>query len=228
MKPTLLARYLDYANHKPTATHADIRKLCKDVLKYGFNSAFVNQNHVSYARKLLGRKAKVGTIISFPLGEDLLDAKLVAVKDSLKAGADELDTVPNIELFKEKRYKEFLKEMKTIVKAAKKWKKNCIVKFIVETGYLNNKEIAKFADLIVRSGADFVKICSGMGPRSPTVKDIQIVNRVVNGRCRIKAAGGISTFSKAISFIKAGANRLGTSHAVKIIKGAKGGSGRGE
>lgn len=223
MKTANIASCIDFANHHPNSTSADIEKLCKDVTKYGFNSAFVNQSYVRLAKKILKGKALVGTVISFPLGQDTLESKIYAVNSAVKAGADELDIVPNLGTFKEKKYDKFLSEMKSLVKAAKRNRK-VVVKFIVEAGYLSDKEIAKFARLIMLSGADFVKICSGMGPRGPSVKDVKIVRRVVKNKIKIKVAGGISTYKKACQMLEAGADRIGTSHAIEIMQGMKGGS----
>ena len=220
MEKEVLASHIDFADHNPYATEADIRKLCSNVLKYGFNSAFVNQSHVKLARKLVGRKAKVGTVVSFPLGQDSTKSKVFSAIDSVKNGADEIDISMNVGLFKENK-KAALKEMVEVVEAAKKTKKGTIVKFIIETGYLNSKEIVEAAKLVVKSGADFVKCDSGYGPRGTSVNDVRIIRKAIGFNAFIKAAGGIHTTKQALDFLKAGADRMGTSHAIQIIEGIK-------
>ncbi len=223
MERGILASHIDFANHNPDATEADIRKLCTSVLKYKFNSAFVNQSHVQLARKILGSKAKVGTVVSFPLGQDSMKSKIFSVIDCVKNGADEIDVSMNVGLFKENK-KAALEEMTEIVKAAKKTRKSIIVKFIIETGYLNSEEIATASKLVVDSGADFVKTCSGYGPRGASLKDVRIIRRTIGNKAFIKVAGGIKTTKQALDFLKAGADRMGTSHAISIVteSGSKG------
>lgn len=228
MEKKVLALHLDDANHNPDATENDIRKLCSLVLKYKFNSAFVNQSHVKFARKLLGKKAKVGTVVSFPLGQDSTKSKIFQAINSAKNGADELDVSMNVGLFKENK-KLCLEEMKDVVNAAKKTKKGIIVKFIIETGYLNDKEISESSKMVVKSGADFVKTCSGYGPRGAKVSDVITIRKAIGKFFPVKVAGGITNTKQALEFLKAGANRIGTSHAVEIVEGiTRKGNGSGE
>lgn len=226
MKKEDISPHLDFADHNPDATESDIRKLCSSVLKYKFNSAFVNQSHIRFARKILKNKAKVGTVVSFPLGQDSTKSKIYSAIDAIKSGADVLDISMNIGLFKENK-KAALREMKDIVKASRKIKKKIIIKFIIETGYLNSKEIAIASKMVVVSGADFVKTCSGYGPRGASLNDVKIIRKAVGNKVFIKVAGGIRTTKQAVNFIKAGADRIGTSHSIDIIKGATKKSGKG-
>lgn len=223
-----LAFHLDLANHSPNAAPSDIKKLCLLVLKYGFHTAFMNSHYVPLARKYLKNKAKIGTVISFPLGQDSTASKISAVKKALKDTADELDVSMNVGLFKAKHYSSVLKEMKSIVNTARKIKKTAIIKFIIETGYLTPKEIAKASQLVVNSGADFVKTCSGYGPRGAELSDVLIIKKTIGNKAKIKVAGGISTTKQALAFLKAGAHRIGTSHAVDIVMGSKSGDSHGE
>ena len=119
MDKKTLTKYLDFANHHQEATPEDIKKLCEKVRHYGFHSAFVNSCYISLARELLGGKAVVGTVISFPLGQDLRDTKVFSAIESVRRGADELDVSMNIGLFKARKDKEVLAEMEAIVNAVK-------------------------------------------------------------------------------------------------------------
>lgn len=211
-----LASYLDLANHHPDATPQAIQTLCQNVIKFGFNAAFVNPIYVPLAKSYLPQ-AKVGTAISFPLGQDTLDVKLASLQAAIKAGADELDISANIALFKTADWREAQQQMHTLVSAAKHIQTQVIIKFIIETGFLTDQEIHQASLEVLNSGADFVKTCSGLGPRGASLKDVQLIRQAVGNKIKIKVAGGISTYDQAISFIKAGANRIGTSKAVDIL-----------
>ena len=218
-----LAQRLDFANHRATATPDDIRKLCADVEEYGFHTAFVNPAYVSLAKSILGTHAKTGCVISFPLGGDTTIVKLAAANRAVSDGADELDVVPNLGTYLSGDKQAFLKEMSDVVESARIFGKPVVVKFILDPGFfdtLPNKKDAmtEVAQFIQQSGADFVKIGSGMGPRNPTVEDVVIVKAAVPDM-KIKVAGGVETKAQAEAFFAAGAHRIGTSHAIDIVNG---------
>ena len=218
--PHPFAQYLDFANHHANATPADIEKLTRAVLEHGFHAAFVNACYISFARPRL-LKLKLGTVISFPLGQDTIAAKVAAVNEAVSLGADELDVVPNIGTFLAGDTNGFVNEMKTIVDGARMIGRPVVVKFILDPGYMASDEQMKQAALAIQqSGADFVKIGSGMGPREPSVEDVKIVREAVP-TMKIKVAGGIDTYDEAKAFIDAGVARIGTSHAIEIVTQAQ-------
>ena len=217
MNPKDLAPFLDLANHHADATFSDIEDICDKVKKYGFNAVFVNPCYVSFAKQKMGAGGKVGTVVSFPLGQDSLDIKIAAAKVAAINGADELDVSLNVGLIKAGRWEESLAEMKHIVEVVKTIDEKKIVKFILETGYLTDDEIKKAAVLVLQSGADFVKTNSGMGPRGVIVRDVELVKEATEGKIKIKVAGGVDTYEEAMALINAGASRIGTSKAVEII-----------
>lgn len=219
-----LAPFLDFANHHNSCTHADVTELCNKVLKYGFNSAFVNPYFIKFAKEEMKGAAKVGTVVSFPLGQELVSIKAAAAGAAIREGADEIDVCLNVALLKEGLWDESFSEMKAVVNEARGIRSDIIIKFIPEVGLLTDEEIKKVAVLIADSGADFFKTGSGSvgGTRGPEIKDIQLVREVVGKRLRIKVVGGISTYDQALSFIEAGADRIGTSHAVEIVEGTDG------
>ena len=217
-----LAPYLDFANHSANATPKDIEKLCKDVLTYDFHAAFVNATYIIIAKKALQGKASVGTVVSFPLGQDTTTAKVAAANNAAQLGADELDVVPNIGLFLSGDEHGFSQDMSQVVEGARMVGKPIIVKFILEPGFFDalpdkKEKMQRAAELIKFSGADYVKIGSGMGPRNPTLEDFMIVKEVIGDSIKIKVAGGITSKEVAEKFIAAGVTRLGTSHAVEIV-----------
>lgn len=227
------AHTLDFANHHADATPDDIRTLCAQVVEYGFHTAFVNPVYVPLAKSLVGTRAKVGCVISFPLGGDATSVKMAAANRAVSDGADELDVVPNLGLYLSGDKQGFLKDMADVVESARIFGKPVVVKFILDPGYFdalpNKKEaMQEVAQFIQQSGADFVKIGSGMGPRGPSPEDVVTIKESVPDM-KIKVAGGIDTQQKAQKFIDAGVARIGTSHAIAIVTGnTKGTSGTAE
>lgn len=219
---------LDFANHKASATEEDIKKLCDDVLTHGFNSAFVNPCHVALARSIMGTKGKVGTVVSFPLGQDTLSIKTKTVEEAITDGVDELDIVPDIGALLGDEPENLQKELTALTNTAKTLKEDIIVKFIIETGIFIDEKgkelvpggvalVKNAAKMIEASGADFVKLCSGMGKRGVSPNDVVLIRSVVAPEMRVKGAGGIDTREEALALMDAGVNRMGTSHAIEII-----------
>ena len=212
-----MAPFLDLANHHADATFADIEDICGKVKTYGFNAVFVNPYFVSFAKQKMGPDGKVGTVVSFPLGQDSLEIKIAAAKTAAINGADELDVSLNVGLIKAGRWDESSEEMQNIVREVKAIDQKKIIKFILETGYLTDDEIKKTSVLILKSGADFVKTNSGMGPRGVIIKDVELIKQATEGKIKIKVAGGVDTYVEAMALINAGASRIGTSKAVEIV-----------
>ncbi|MEK9143206.1 MAG: deoxyribose-phosphate aldolase [Patescibacteria group bacterium] len=225
-----IANKLDLANHHAGATPEDIKNICASVLKYGFNGAFVNPCYIAIAKEELMGKAKVGTAFSFPLGQDTLEMKIFAAREAIRLGADELDIVPNNGLLlTEGGFGQYREELLAIVQSTRMARPDIVIKFIIETGLLLIDEeflIKRAAEAILASGADFVKICSGMGPRGASLNDVRLVKEVLRSRIplrgtigtQIKVAGGIDTMEEARGFLAAGAHRIGTSKAVEIME----------
>lgn len=214
----VFSHYLDFAHHKANTTENDIKEASLQTVKYKFNSTFVNPIYVNFLKNTPHYQGKIGTVTSFPLGQDVLSIKVAATQQALYDGADEIDIVLNIGFIKEHRWEKCLEEMSTLVTIVKHFDENKIVKFIPEVGYLTIEEIKKIAELMVKSGADFFKTCSGYGPRGSIIEDVFLVRSIVGNDIKIKVAGGISTYEQASAFIEAGADRIGTSSAIVIIE----------
>lgn len=204
--PHPFAQHLDFANHRADATPADIEKLCAAVAQHGFHAAFVNACYITLAKS---KGVRVGTVVSFPLGQDTVAAKRTAANEAVQLGADELDIVPNIGHFDRE-------ELRAVTDSARMVGKPVIIKFILDPGYLTKEQLSAYAKIVQEAGADFVKIGSGMGPRNPTIEDVHIVQQAVPDM-KIKVAGGVTTYDAAKSFIDAGVTRIGTSHAIEIV-----------
>jgi deoxyribose-phosphate aldolase len=214
-----IAKSIDHANHSAQSSEEEIKKLCDQVKEYGFNAAFVNSCWVKFAREQLGDRAKVGTVVSFPLGQDSTDDKISAGLTAVKNGADEVDVSANVGWLKSGETGKYFDEMSRIVKALKAENNSVIVKFIIEAVFLSDKEIKQASKLVLESGADFVKTTSGFGPRDAKVEFVKIIREAVGDKIRVKAAGGIHNREEFDQFINAGADRIGTSAGVAIITG---------
>lgn len=214
-----LAKKIDHANHSAQSTEDDIKKLCDQVKKYGFNAAFVNSCWVNFAQNQLGDEAKVGTAISFPIGQDSTASKISAVIRAIGDGADEIDISTNVGWLKSGQFQKYLDELKEIVTAAKIENDSVVIKFIVEAIFLTDEELAKAAKLVLESKADFIKTTSGFGPRNAKVEFVEKIRQAVGNKIKIKAAGGIHSREEAEKYFQAGADRIGSSAGVAIITG---------
>lgn len=212
---------IDHTLLRPTATEADIIKLCREAKKYRFYSVCVNPVWVKLARARLAstskresRRVRVCSVVGFPLGANTLGIKMAEAKQAIKDGADEIDAVMNLGWLKMGKIKDLQSGLKTFVTACR----GKIVKIIIETCYLTEKEKILAAKLVKESGADFVKTSTGFGPAGATIEDIKLLRRVVGPDFGVKASGGIKTREQAEALVKIGANRLGTSNGIAICR----------
>lgn len=195
---------VDHTLLKPTATAEEIIKLCQEAKAYGFWSVCVNPVWVKLAKE---QGVRVTSVVGFPLGANTLAVKVAEIKQAVKDGADELDMVIN-------QAGNILEEVRAAVKAAK----GKIVKIIIETCYLTDKEKVSAAKAVKAGGADFVKTSTGFGSGGATVEDVKLLRRAVGKDFGVKASGGIKTREQAEAMIKAGASRIGTSSGLEICR----------
>jgi len=215
-----LAKLLDSTLVKAVATKSEIEKLCHEAIQYGFRCAVVNPVYVKFAAKLLeDSNVKVCSTVGFPFGVSLPEIKALEAVKAVEDGAEELDMVINLSALKSGDY-EFVKRDIAAVVDVKRLSKDVIVKVIIETAYLTMDEKIIACKLVKEAGAGFVKTSTGLFGKGATVEDVRLMRQTVGKDMGVKAAGGIRTYADAIVMIEAGANRLGTSTAVAIIKGA--------
>ncbi|NPA53900.1 MAG: deoxyribose-phosphate aldolase [Aquificae bacterium] len=211
-----IAKYIDHTNLKPYATSKDIEKLCKEAIEYGFYAVCVNPFYISFAKEILKKTdTKVATVVGFPLGANTLKTKLTEATNACYNGADELDIVWNIGAFKEGKYDYVESELKTIISYTEK----CIHKIIVETAYLTHDEKVIAVKIVKNSGAEFIKTSTGFAPKGATIEDVKLFKSLAGEQLKVKASGGIRDYKTALNMIKAGADRIGTSYGVQIVKG---------
>ena len=196
------------------ATEDDIFALCDDAVKYGTASVCIPPSYVKVAKEYVDGKMKICTVIGFPLGYQTAEVKAFEAANAVKDGADEIDMVINVGHLKAERYDEILAEMRA-VRAACQGK---ILKVIIETCLLTDDEKKIMCRLVGEAGADFIKTSTGFSHGGATPEDIRLFADNIPSGLKIKAAGGIKTLEDAELFLKLGAERLGTSRIVKIIK----------
>ena len=204
-----------------TATWAEIKGICDDGMKYGCASVCIPASYVKQAAEYVAGKLPICTVIGFPNGYDTTAAKCFEAADAVKNGASEIDMVINIGWVKDGLYDRVLEEIKAI-------KGHCdgrLLKVIIETCLLTDDEKIKMCDIVPEAGADFIKTSTGFSTGGSTFHDIELFAKHVAGRCKIKAAGGISTVEDIEKFLDLGADRLGTSRAVKLLTSGEAGSG---
>ncbi|MCD6445173.1 deoxyribose-phosphate aldolase [Candidatus Bathyarchaeota archaeon] len=211
---------IDSTAVKPSVTRSDVEKLCRDALHYGFGAVCVNPVYVKFASQLLkGSEVKVCSTVGFPFGATLPEIKAFEALKVLEDGAQELDMVINLSALKSGDYDAVKNDIVSVVNV-KRVDSNVIVKVIIETNLLTDEEKAVACKLAKEAGADFVKTSTGFFGKGATVEDVRLMRRTVGEKMGVKAAGGIRSYEDAVAMIEAGANRIGTSTAVQIIKGA--------
>jgi len=217
LKPEMLARHIESTLLRPEATHADVERLCMEAREYGFGGVCVQGSRVVEAVHLLDDSdVKVVTVVGFPLGGMDRDVKRYETETAIDNGAGEIDAVMNVGWFKEGKDKAVFCELRDLVEAADER----TVKIVIETALLTSEEIGRACRLVLDSGAHFVKTSTGYAGRGATVEDIQLIRAAVGPEFGIKAAGGIRDTRTALALIEAGANRLGTSSAATVLRGA--------
>jgi deoxyribose-phosphate aldolase len=214
-----LARKFDHTNLQQEATESDIALLCKEAAENGFFTVCVNPCYVRMVRDLLRKTSvKACAVVGFPLGANTTGTKLAETQEALRDGADEIDVVMNVGLFKGGKIAEVETELRQIARSVKSAGADKVCKVIVEAGLLKPAEIELACKTVNHSGADFIKTSTGFSKAGgATIEAVEIMNRH-RGRLRIKAAGGIRNLHTALALLRAGADRLGASQSVSILK----------
>ncbi|MGL5255851.1 MAG: deoxyribose-phosphate aldolase [Proteocatella sp.] len=205
---------VDHTLLAQTSTWEQIKEICDDAVKYKVASACIPPSFVKRAKEHVGENLAICTVIGFPNGYMTTAVKVFETEDAIKNGADEIDMVINIGDLKDKKYDEIVDEIAAIKKACK----DKVLKVIIETCLLTDDEKIKMCELVTKAGADFIKTSTGFSTSGATKEDIILFKKYVGSDVKIKAAGGIVSLEDAKDFIELGADRLGTSKVVKLIK----------
>lgn len=214
-----LVKLLDSTLVKATATKNEVEKLCREAVKYKFQCAVVNPVYVKSAAMFLkDSSVKVCSTVGFPFGVSLPEIKALEALKAVENGAEELDMVINLSVLKTGDYDAVKRDIAAVLDV-KRLSREIIVKVIIETAYLTREEKMIACKLVKEAGADFVKTSTGLFGGGATIEDVRLMRQTVGKNMGVKAAGGIRTYADAVAMIEAGANRIGTSTAVQIIRG---------
>lgn len=213
MNRTEILSKTDHTLLAPQATWEEVEALCKEALAYHTASVCISPCYVLPAKKAFP-DLTVCTVIGFPSGAHTTACKVMETKDAIANGADEVDMVINVGFVKDGRFDAVLDEIRQVKAAAG----SRILKVIIETCLLTEEEKIRLCDIVSRSGADFIKTSTGFSKGGATPEDIRLMRKYCAPGLKIKAAGGISTLADAEEFLKLGADRLGSSRIVRLIR----------
>ena len=212
-----LNKYIEHTNLNNKATLRDIESLCNEAIKYDFAAVCVYPYYVTLAKELLkDTNIEVCTVIGFPSGMSTREAKVYEAIDAVSKGADMIDMVVNVAAIKNKDY-EYVKEEIEEIRDAIDGK---VLKVIIETNLLTDKEIIKITNISNECYVNYIKTCTGF-TGGVNIEQVDIINKYKNDLVEIKASGGIKTKDDLIALIDAGATRIGTSHGVEIMNDNK-------
>lgn len=210
-------RFIEHTNLKPTITGKDVDQLIKEAKEHQFVGVCVPPFWVKRASREIGKSdIQLVTVAGFPLGYNMTETKVEEIKLALRDGADEIDLVMNVSAIKDGMpwpKIEFAKCSKLVHDEYK------ILKVIIETALLTEDEIVKACRLCADAGVDYVKTSTGFASAGAKEEHIKLMREVLPSNVGIKASGGIKTYEQAVTLIKAGADRLGTSSGIEIVKG---------
>lgn len=205
---------VDHTLLAQTATWEEIREILDDAMKYHTASACIPAAYVKQAAEYVQGRLPICTVIGFPNGYHTTAVKVFETKDAVANGASEIDMVINIGFLKDKRYEEIEEEIRQVHAACE----GRILKVIIETCLLTEKEKIKMCEIVTKAGAEFIKTSTGFSTGGATFEDVALMRKYVGANVKVKAAGGIASFADAEKFVDLGADRLGTSRLIKIMK----------
>ncbi len=217
--PDRAAAMIDQTLLRPNATEEELADFCDTAVRYSFCTVTVNPSVVALAwDRVKSSSVKVCSVVSFPFGLSRTEVKVREAQSAIKDGAEEVDMVANIGAEKSHRFDLVYQDAKAVAEAAKKTNSGIVVKAIIETCYLTDEEKDSASRALVKAGVDFVKTSTGYGTGGATVGDVALIRRSVGPSFGVKASGGIKDAQTFSAMAAAGANRIGTSHGVEIVK----------
>ena len=206
--------HVDHTLLSQAATWDEIRQICDDGIAYHTASVCIPPRYVKQAADYVNGKTAVCTVIGFPNGYMTTAVKEFETKDAIANGADEIDMVINIGWLKDRKYDLIESEIRLLKAVCE----DRILKVIIETCLLTEEEKVKMCQIVTEAGADYIKTSTGFSSGGATFEDIKLFDENVGPDVKIKAAGGISSLEDAEKFLSLGADRLGTSRIVKLVK----------
>lgn len=215
MEPKRILAAVDHTLLAQTATWDEIRQLCDEGVEYGCASVCIPPSYVRQAADYMGNRLPVCTVIGFPNGYATTMVKVFETKEAIANGAEEIDMVVNLGWVKDGLWDKLLEEIQAVKRACGER----VLKVIVEACLLTQEEKIQLCHVVSDSGADYIKTSTGFSTGGATREDVALFRAQVAPRVRVKAAGGIATLEDAQDFLELGADRLGTSRIVRLVKG---------
>ena len=208
-----ILKHIDHTLLKAVATWEDIKVLCDEAIEYGTASVCVPACYISRIHKTYGNKINICTVVGFPLGYSVTEAKVLETKKAIEDGANEIDMVINISDVKNGDLEKVIKEIAALKEACG----DKILKVIIETCYLTEEEKIAMCKAVTEAGADYIKTSTGFGTAGATIEDIRLFKKHIGPNVKMKAAGGVKTIADLEMFINEGCDRIGTSSAVNML-----------
>lgn len=215
MEPKEMLKYVDHTQLKAFATWEDIKKLCDEAMEYHTASVCIPPTYIKRVHDTYGEKINICTVVGFPLGYSVTEAKIAEVNKALEDGASEIDMVVNISDVKNGNYSAVEEEIRALKQAVG----DKILKVIIETCYLTEEEKIAMCKAVTNAGADYIKTSTGFGTNGATLEDIKLFKANIGEQVKMKAAGGVKSVEDMEAFINEGCDRIGTSSAIQIING---------
>ena len=210
-----ILKHIDHTLLKAVATWEDIKVLCDEAIEYGTASVCVPACYISRIHETYGDKINICTVVGFPLGYSVTEAKVLETRKAIEDGANEIDMVINISDVKNGDFEKVTKEIAALKEACG----DKILKVIIETCYLTEEEKIAMCKSVTEAGADYIKTSTGFGTAGATIEDIRLFKKYIGPNVKMKAAGGVKTVADLEVFINEGCDRIGTSSAVNMLKG---------
>jgi len=213
-----ISKYIDHTILKPDATSEEVKKVCSEAREYNFASVCINPYYAKLvSSELFGTDVKTCVVVGFPLGANTKEVKAFEASNAVENGAQEVDMVINIAALKDKKYDVVQDDINAVVASVKG---KALVKVIIECCLLTKEEIVMACKLALKAGTDFVKTSTGFSTSGAKAEDVKLMRETVGENVGVKASGGIRDYKTTMEMINAGANRIGASAGINIVKEA--------
>ncbi len=214
MDEAAFARLFDHSIVRPDATREEVARFAETAVTLGTATLTVQPHYIRFADRLLGKSdVLLGTVVGFPHGNETPSMKVYQARAVLDLGAEEIDMVMNIPALKNGEQDVFMRDIEGVVRAAE----GVVVKVITENGVLTVDEKKRACEWIVQTGAYFVKTATAYTAGGATLDDVRLMHEAVQGRCLVKAAGGIRTIEEILAYLQAGAHRFGSTRTAQFV-----------
>ncbi len=214
MDEAAFARLFDHSMVRPDATREEVARFAETAVTLGTATLTVQPHYIRFAAPLLeGSDVLLGTVVGFPHGNETPSMKAYQARAVLDLGAEEIDMVMNIPALKNEEKDVFMQDIEGVVRAAE----GLVVKVITENGVLTGEEKRRACGWIAQTGARFVKTATAYTAAGATLDDVRLMHEAVQGRCLVKAAGGIRTIEEVLAFLQAGTRRFGSTRTDQFV-----------